>query len=220
MIRPKTMLATLACLPLALAGCSSSDEAGVATEATVTSTTTDGATGSLPGGGRSGDEQPEGSSSDAGSERDTVVDDPGRGSPCDAVSPDLLGGAFPDVTFEAPETGQGQRGIGDTIWQTVTCRWESDVMRVRAAVAGPEGFEGGFVCAVPTRGVSKDEPVEVEDLGDRAWWTWDDFNGFDANLAVCAGELRVDIDVDAPDGVEIDPVATRDGATAIVRALI
>lgn len=219
MIRPTTTIAGLTCcLALALAGCSSSD--GAADGSATTTSTATAATGAPePATAGTEPERTSGSTAPAGQD---APDGPATISAgtCEAVSADLLAEAFPGVAFDAPQPTQGERRVNDVRWIAEACRWESATVTVRAAVAGPDGFTGGFVCAEPTGGVSEEGPVEVTGLGEQAWWTWDDFNGANANLAVCSGELRVDVDVDAPNGVEVDPDAALEGAKAIAGALL
>jgi hypothetical protein len=220
------MVAGLVCLPLLLAGCggSSSDDG----TAPATATTADRGTGSPPAttadGGASSSivsSPPNAEADEVGPAGETPASaEAGGVEPCEAVSTTVVGDAFPGVAFGTPKPRQSSRGVNDTRWLGRSCAWASDTVTVKAAVAGPDGFAGGFVCVEPSGGVSKDGPVVIEDLGDRAWWTWEDFNGPNGSLAVCAGELRVDIDVDAPDGVEIDPDAALAGATSIARVLI
>src|SRR5690606_19611096 len=108
---------------------------------------------------------------------DEAGDDIGGGGggagdhPCDAVAADLVAEAFPGEAFGPPDRRTGTRGVNDVEWETTACRWESDTLEVRAAVAGPDDFADGFVCAEPITITSDETLVEVEGLGDQAWWT-------------------------------------------------
>ena len=232
-------LALLACLVLLLGACGSDGDAAsdVDTESDATaddSAPTDdsdsaGTEDVGDGAGADGDsgsdsagaEEDEGK--DAGAESsddDDAAGDGGEG-PCAAGA--VLGEAFPGAEFGDPIQSTGERGVQEVEWTTVGCRWESPTHEVRAQTAGPDDFEGGFVCAEPLDGPSAGmtETVVVDDLGDQAWWTWDDFQSGIGELAVCAGELRIDITVKGPrDGDPIDEASTLEGSKTLAEALL
>src|SRR5690606_20767525 len=116
--------------------------------------------------------------------------------PCDVITTAVLAEAFPGVEFGAPSVRQGTRKVQEVTWTTSACHWGSPTLEGRAAVAGPEGFEGGFQCVESPTGLGEVTPVD--EVGEQGWWSWDDFSDADGNLAVCAGEVRVDVDIDGP----------------------
>ena len=227
--------ALLGCLALALAtlgACGSDgDEADRPTETTAPDTEPGGSAGSGPGGDEpadaaspagAGDEAPDGEGegeADDGAGDAAPPGTSGDGGPCAAAS--ALAEAFPGVAFGDPVPSTGEREVQDVAWSTVGCRWSSDSHEVRVQVAGPEGFADGFVCAEPLTGVGTHDVTPVDGLGDRAWWSWDDFQSGTGDLAACAGERRVDVTVRGPRGGDpIEEAEARRGATVLARALL
>lgn len=140
------------------------------------------------------------------------------GHPCEVVTDDLLAELFPGADFESRRL-RGQHTVNEVEWRPDTCKWDSETFEVKVSTAGPDGFDGGFVCAETKGGMGYELEV-VEGLGDEARWLYDDFNGPNGALEVCEGELRIDVDIDAPNGTEADPAELRDAAVAIAETLL
>lgn len=201
----------LACLALTLGACSSGDDTSTddtSTEeptgdATTTTETTD---------DTSGGETDAGDETDPGDETEEVDVDP-----CTASA--AFDEAFPGDEFDDPTELTGEQSVNDVKWTNAGCIWASPTQEVRVTAAGPDDFEDGFVCVEPLDGIAEVEPVA--DLGDQAWWSWNDFQNGTGTLTVCSGESRVDITVAGPrDGEPIDADGARSGATVVADALL
>lgn len=195
----------LACLVLVIAGCGSDDEGGASVTA--------GDDAAVPA-GDGGDDSP---ATDEGSQRGEVGDP--LTDPC-SVDLTPVVDEFDVADMGPSHPGQGDHGVQDVKWTPRTCRWMPSEVEVRVAIAGPDDFPEGFVCAEPL-GVWDDEVEVIDDLGDQAWFEWDDFQGGTGRLSGCAGELRLDISVAGPrDGTPISEDSARTAAVGLARDLL
>ena len=113
----------------------------------------------------------------------------------------------------------GDSSVQDVEWTPSVCHWESSTVELRVALADAEDFAGGFVCA-EALGVWG-EVETIDEVGDQAWFEWNDFQGGAGRFSGCTGELRVDITVSGPrDGTPITEESARAGALALAHTLL
>lgn len=140
-------------------------------------------------------------------------------APCELLPVDRLdeafGGGFED----------GRQGTGNVLnqgveWTTVTCSWESaDEVDVRLAYADADAFPAGFECVPPSDFLHEYDPSAQ--LGESAWWVWDDFQGGTGTVIVCLDDSRIELEVRGPrSGPLLDEPQVREAAEAIVADLI
>ena len=70
---------------------------------------------------------------------------------------------------------------------------------------------------MPEPGAARIGLVPIADLGEHAWWEWDDFPEVRGDLRVCTSDALYDLRLELPDG---DPSAMRDNAIAIAELVI
>lgn len=137
---------------------------------------------------------------------------------CDILSPGEIDAAF-GGSFGAGTPRLGQASANEVEWTTTGCSWESDDREVAASVASGDDFPAGFECVEPS---SLDgEVTPLDDLGDLAWWTWDDFQGGTGTVIVCLADTRVEVAMEGPRaGPVIDEAATREGASSLASRIL
>jgi hypothetical protein len=138
---------------------------------------------------------------------------------CTFLEQGPLGEALPGVEFEDPLPTSGTAARQGVEWTITGCRWESPERVVDVDVADASDFPGGFQCVEPLERVA--EVSELDDLGDRAWWIWNDFQGGEGTIEACQGEQWVSVEIRGDrSGPLIDEEETRAAALVIARAVL
>lgn len=138
---------------------------------------------------------------------------------CTRLGQETMGAALPGFDFEAPLPKSGTVGWRDVEWTSTGCRWESPERVVDVDVADASDFPGGFQCVEPIARVA--EVSEVDGLGDRAWWIWNDFQGGEGTIVACRAEQWVSVEIRGDrSGPLIDEEETRAAALVIARAVL
>lgn len=138
---------------------------------------------------------------------------------CGRLEQETLGAALPGIDFEDPLPTSGTVGWQDVEWTITGCRWESPERVVDVDVADASDFVGGFQCVEPLARAA--EVSEVDGLGDRAWWIWDDFQGGEGRIVACQAEQWVSVEIRGDrSGPLIDEEETQAAALVIARALL
>jgi hypothetical protein len=101
--------------------------------------------------------------------------------------------------------GGGGHDENGVVWQSDNCSWElEDVLEVTLAVSVAEDFEGGELLC-PVLDYLDTESTPAPELGDQPFWVGYAGNEVEGTVRVCAAEVLLDVDVDAPAGsIELD----------------
>lgn len=137
---------------------------------------------------------------------------------CDLLAPDDIGAAFGgDFGDGTPRFGQAS--ANEVEWTTTGCSWESADAEVAASIAHGDDFAAGFECVAPSSLAGEVTPLS--DLGDLAWWTWDDFQGGTGTVIICRDDTRIELAVEGPrEGPAIEEATTRDGAVGLASRIL